>query len=260
MITINLDDSYEADVSFLEEYYPYEYGAWLVNVPLPDRPPLGGGIHYKLLNYLANLYEGATILDAGTYVGMSCMALANSPNKVITYEINGGYGIQKWCRGLPQKNPDGTLTENDGWRPAFMGATETGVGKYANTTFKLLDVNKETDENLKKVDFIFLDIDLHDGIQEAKLFATLRRIGYKGIVVADDIHLNEGMRDWWSSIPERKWDVTKYGHGSGTGLVDFGNIKEVIGETTLTKEERNVFFGAAVDEEGNCLYSFLGGC
>jgi predicted O-methyltransferase YrrM len=42
---------------------------------------------------------------------------------------------------------------------------------------------------------ILLDIDPHDGIQEAKFLDILRRIQYQGIVIMDDIHLNPAMDD-----------------------------------------------------------------
>lgn len=42
---------------------------------------------------------------------------------------------------------------------------------------------------------------------------------YKGLVVWDDIFLNQDMIDIWNSIPnDEKVDITKYGHFSGTGL------------------------------------------
>ena len=222
MITINLSDSNRTDVSFLEEFYPHEYLTFRVNVPIEERDQGWNGEHYKFLNYMANLYEDAVILEGGTAHGMSCLSLANSPNTVTTYETNGGWGIQRWVRGVaPGEEYDAT------YKPGQV--SETGIGKYANTTFKLKDINTETDETILKADLIFLDVDPHDGMQETVFFDRLRSMNYKGVVIADDIHLLEGMQNWWDSVPERKWDVTDAGHYSGTGVVDFGyNIESVV--------------------------------
>jgi len=178
MITVNLNDSNRTDVSFLEEFYPHEYITFKVNVPMEAREQGWLGEHYKFLNYMANLYEDAVILEGGTAHGMSCLALAHSPNTVITYETNGGWSVQRWVRGVAPG-----VNYNSMWKPGET--SETGVGKYANTTFKLQDINTETDENILKADLIFLDVDPHDGIQETVFFERLREMNYKGVVIAD---------------------------------------------------------------------------
>ena len=50
--------------------------------------PLRDGEHYRLLTYLANQYNGINIIDAGTYQGLSALALAQNPNnKIWSYDI-----------------------------------------------------------------------------------------------------------------------------------------------------------------------------
>jgi hypothetical protein len=149
--------------------------------------------HYKLLAYLSMLYNNEIFIDAGTRQGHSCMALAQNPtNKVITYDINNTF-------------------EDPG---------------YSNVEFKLLDINQETDQNLNLAKIIMLDIDPHQGTHETIFFNKLKNIGYCGILICDDIHLNSGMNDFWNHIDIEKIDLTDIAHWSGTGLVNFS--KEII--------------------------------
>lgn len=148
--------------------------------------------HYKLLSYLTMQYNNILMLDVGTRQGHSALSLAQNPNnKIITYDIDNHW-------------------EDHG---------------YPNIEFKLLDINKETAENLLKADIIFLDIDPHEGQQETVFYDTLCRINYKGIVICDDIHLTNGMDNFWNRITTEKYDLTEFGHWSGTGLINFSDEK-----------------------------------
>ena len=49
----------------------------------------------------------------------------------------------------------------------------------------------------------------------------LKKIGYKGLVLLDDIKLNEQMKYFWNDISEEKLDISDYGHWSGTGIFNF---------------------------------------
>ena len=44
----------------------------------------------------------------------------------------------------------------------------------------------------------------------------------------DDIHLNEQMRVFWENVTDKKIDVTKYGHVTGTGIINFSKDMEII--------------------------------
>jgi hypothetical protein len=146
--------------------------------------------HYRLLYYISKSYNNITIIDAGTNFGHSCKALAqNKNNKIITYDIQ-------------PKN--------------FHFFDE-----YENIEFKLLDINKESEDIIKSAEIILLDIDPHDGIQEKQFTDFLIKINYKGYLICDDIFLNKGMKDWWDSISIEKYDITEVGHFSGTGIVNF---------------------------------------
>lgn len=146
--------------------------------------------HYRLLTYLSKVNNNIVIIDAGTSQGHSCLALAQNPkNKIITYDI--------------------------------MDKNFPFFNEYKNIEFKKLDINKEVPKIIKSAKIILLDIDPHDGNQEKIFTDYLIEIGYKGYVLCDDIHLNQGMINWWSSIEIEKYDLTEIGHVSGTGLINF---------------------------------------
>jgi hypothetical protein len=67
---------------------------------------------------------------------------------------------------------------------------------------------------------------------EIEFVQWLQAVGYRGLLLLDDIHLNREMRGWWADLkkdattakaPYCIYDVTPVGHKSGTGLIDFSN-------------------------------------
>lgn len=154
---------------------------------------------YKFYSYLADQYTNSLILDLGTSEGASAIATAahalERNNYVITVDIE-----------------DKRLFNLVGLPISFIkiGANDPII-KWLIPQAKL----------------ILLDID-HRGIEERKFYDTLLEIGWKGILVVDDICLpeaNHPMRGFWESIKEPKYDLTKWCHWSGTGLVDLlGNV------------------------------------
>jgi len=149
-----------------------------------------GENHYRLLAHISTLYRGAKLLDIGTFRGWSALSLSYNPdNKVISYDI---------CQSFV-KSPN-QLKDNIEYR----------IGNFLNYP-----------DEIKESPFIFLDVDPHDGIQERQIFDQLEDIGYKGIVMLDDIHHFSGMNSFFNNIKQRKADMTKYGHCTGTGIVYF---------------------------------------
>lgn len=160
---------------------------------------------FKLLIFFASLYKNEILLDLGTNVGQSALALRaqSNDNIIISYDI--------------VKNP--IPYEN----------------KYGNIIFRLGDVNTEHPSILKNSKFMYLDIDPHDGRQEIMFIQKLKDINYQGMVMCDDIHLNIGMEYFWNNVTEEKIDLSEIGHKHptgqicGTGLIDFGhNLEKLI--------------------------------
>ena len=71
-----------------------------------------------------------------------------------------------------------------------------------------------------------MDIDPHEGVLEYQFYLWLKSNSYKGVIIFDDIHYFEGMRNnLWDKIEDsEKEDITYLGHWSGTGFVKFNNI------------------------------------
>ena len=133
------------------------------------------------------------VIDAGTHMGHSALSLAQNENiQVISYDIT---------------------------------VRDIAYGKdYSNIKFVKGNVLRVPPPHLLKSKVILLDIDPHDGLQELAFMATLHRIGFKGCLLIDDIHLNIGMRGFWRHTQYNNihsFDITKYGHKTGTGLVIF---------------------------------------
>lgn len=147
--------------------------------------------HYRLLKYISLQYNNVIILDLGTACGHSALALSqNKTNKIITYDLNKRSNL---------------------------------LDNIDNIERVLLDCNLMNNDIIESAKVILLDIDPHNGEQEIEFYYKLKNANFKGILLCDDINLNEGMKEFWETINEEKYDISEYGHFSGTGLVNFGD-------------------------------------
>lgn len=145
-----------------------------------------GEEHYKFLSYLSTVTDDILILDIGTYLGHSAIALSfNSKNTVNSFDV-------QMVRNVNNK-------EN--------------INYYIDDVFKYRDL-------VLSSKIILLDTN-HTGEFEQDFFNFLIDINYKGILILDDIHLNKEMLMFWDAIKIDKLDITKIGHVTGTGLVFF---------------------------------------
>jgi hypothetical protein len=145
--------------------------------------------HYRLLSYLSTLFEDTKFVDVGTLKGCSALALStNYSNRVYSFNVSN----QLQLKSIP-KNID-FIIDN-----VISGNYDT----------ILLDSK-----------LILLDT-FHDGVFEKQFLDYLINLGYKGILLLDDIHLNNEMHNFWESITLEKQDITKLGHVTGTGVVFF---------------------------------------
>jgi hypothetical protein len=146
-----------------------------------------GKEHFRLLTFISMLYHKKILFDMNTHQCVSAAALSSSmKNRIKTYDIKQNLLI----------NP-------------ILPAVQYCFG----------DVTK--DEELIKSPFIFLDAE-GDGIFENKLYNHLKEIKWKGLLLIDDIlHCNDEMTKFWNDIAEEKYDITKIGHWSGSGICLF---------------------------------------
>lgn len=147
---------------------------------------------YKLLGNLSTQVESCNVIDIGTYQGLSALALSlpSSCKNVISYDIFDSI-------------PDNVIS----------------IKNKDNISIKYMDCTDDMDTLLES-DLIYIDIDNY-GSQEKLIIDLLEKYKYKGLVVLDDIHLNESMQKLWNSIKLNKHDISAYGHWSGTGLINF---------------------------------------
>lgn len=188
---IHLNDLLNTDLSELKEFIVDSDDGRLFDRPCGDQ-------HYRLLAYISTILpNGSKILEIGTRWGVSSVALSKNQNVHVTT-----CDIEDQASFVKRENVK--FIQADG--------------------FDLL-------EEYKDVDLIFMDVDPHDGIQEKKMLKKLSDIDFKGILILDDIHLNKEMENFWNSIPFDKFDITQFGHYSGTGIVFFGNQSFTILQT-----------------------------
>lgn len=144
-----------------------------------------GDEHYRLLAYISTLMSKQTIIDVGSYKGDSAVALSfNKSNKVISFDLE----VQPEVQNINRKNID------------FR------IGNVLNCP-----------DLVKSASLIMLDT-YHNGDFEQDFVNWLDEIGYKGIVMFDDIHLNKPMQKFWNGITKPKYDISYIGHHSGTGI------------------------------------------
>lgn len=173
-----------------------------------------GKQHYRLLSYLSTCIDNAVIIDIGTHRGQSALALSyNTTNIVHTFDIE-------------------KRVTNDSIK------TVNNIKFHMDNLFNVEGREKWKDTILMS-SFIFMDVDPHNGAMEIDMYNYLDSIGYQGFVVCDDIWLFKSMRDeFWYKIPiYNRYDLTEFGHYSGTGIFLF-NTKITFDLINDTDEEQ----------------------
>jgi len=180
-----------AELKQIEFIDLYPYIVWHENSKYFDLA--AGKEHYRLLAWLSlALEKNEIIYDIGTYLGFSAMALSyNRTLRVKTYDLTNS---------IPSHH--------------------IGPQDRSNITVHLENILDSDFSKINESPLIFLDT-FHDGVFETQFVDALTKIGYKGLLVCDDIHLNPEMKAFWDSISLPKLDVTLVGHWSGTGVVMF---------------------------------------
>lgn len=153
------------------------------------------GEDYQLLAYISTLFLNKTFVVFGTSPEKTTRALSHNPvNKVITY----------------------SSTPFASKEPPIIIEKLVQVFHEANN-------NPEKKQELLKSSIIYVDIHPHEGKDEYTIYHYLREWGYKGWLILDDIWHFKSMRDvcWYRILDEFKYDLTDWGHWSGSGLVSF---------------------------------------
>lgn len=190
MPTINITPEKIASLNYDDYYKKYQLCNDFYDTP--------GKQHYRLISYLSTLYNNTHILDIGTHVGESAMALSyNETNTIYSFDIFDKVSLEKKQKSNIRFEIQDILTNaeiREKWKPIILSSA-----------------------------FIFLDVDPHNGVMEYDFYLFLKENNYDGFVVCDDIWYFKDMRDnFWYKLPDEiKYDVSHFGHWSGTGIFTF---------------------------------------
>jgi hypothetical protein len=154
------------------------------------------GLHeYRLYSYLSTFFNNSIILDIGTAHGRSAIAFShNDSNKVISYDI---------YNQIPANHK---------------------IYTKKNVEFRVKDVLDDLNADfLSNCRIVMIDIDHYETI-EREIINKLNECNFSGIILLDDIYhpekdMYDAMQRLWKSITLPKFDITKYAHSSGTGLM-----------------------------------------
>lgn len=170
----------------------------------PRWPEIWPGEHYRLLAALVRALAPQTVVEIGTFQGLSALALAkNLPpgGRVHTFDVVSHKRI-----------PGAVLTDADladGRITAHL-ADLTGSEGFASHRGLL-----------EAAELIFVDA-AKDGVMERRLLARMESLRARPglLVVFDDIRL-WNMLAIWREVKRPKLDLTSFGHWSGTGWIDW---------------------------------------
>jgi len=170
----------------------------------PYYPNIWPGEHYKLLAGLMLSLKPRLVVEIGTSMGLSALAMKkNLPpeSKIFTFDI------RDW-----KSDPDYFLREED--------FADGRLVQFLDDLSQLAVFSKHGD-TLKNADFIFLDAS-KDGVTEKKFLENFQLVPFRDgmLILLDDIRL-WNMLKIWRDISMPKLDLTSFGHWSGTGIVEW---------------------------------------
>ena len=166
------------------------------------------GEHYRLLQSLAKTLAPKSIIEIGTFTGMSSASmLCGMPENcsITTFDIN------------PWREHRSHLTESDFSARRITQVLDDLSDRKVFSNYIDIFSNSQ---------LIFCDAP-KDGVFEHKFLSNLATVKplSTAILVLDDTRLLN-MIDVWRSIQSPKLDLTSFGHWAGTGLVDMsGGLK-----------------------------------
>ncbi len=139
--------------------------------------------HAELLFRLVNHFQPETILELGTSLGLTTMYLASASKKTKVITLEGSKSIVEFAQKQFQNN-------------SFTNI-ELIQGNFNIQLPVVLD-------KLDKIDFIFIDGN-HEKTATINYFnLLLNKTHEKTIMVFDDIHWSQGMKEAWNEIKKNE--------------------------------------------------------
>jgi predicted O-methyltransferase YrrM len=162
------------------------------------------GEHYRLLVALIEELRPKTVVEIGTFTGLSALAMIPAlpdGSRLVTFDI------------FPWDTIPDTVLKREDFVPGRLEQIVADLGD--------LEVARRHAELLHNADLIFMDAS-KDGSLERRLLANFEEVGLKPntLLVLDDIRV-WNMLAIWRSVARPKLDLTSFGHFSGTGLIDW---------------------------------------
>lgn len=177
-----------------------------------------GTEHYRLLHYLASLYPKSQMSELGTRYCTSAFALASEPSVTVnSFDLPGDTQFLRNIEELKLTlKPDEYLKHFPNikfWKTDVMNDI-AALKVVVSSKVVLLDTNHFPET--QPFEYAFLKQMVHEG--------------FSGLMLLDDINLNDEMKRLWKSCVSgdlftlgrwNAYDLTDVGHNSGTGLLDF---------------------------------------
>ncbi|MCE9608907.1 MAG: hypothetical protein K8R23_01640 [Chthoniobacter sp.] len=168
----------------------------------PHYPDVWPGEHYKLLGGILDELQPMTVVEIGTFTGLSALAMCEhlpAGAQLSTFDI------------FPWQSISGTCLKSEDFA---SGALKQIIGDVGDP-----NVMDQHAELFRQADVFFVD-GPKDGVFEHKFLENLSRVAFTKapLMIFDDIRV-WNMLAIWRGIQKPKLDLTSFGHWSGTGLV-----------------------------------------
>lgn len=166
------------------------------------------GEHYRLLAALVKLLQPKRVLEVGTFRGLSALALKKflpAAGRIATFDVVPWHSLSDTCL-LPEDFGDIRLQQQ--------------IGDLSDEA--VFELHRSL---IQETELLFVD-GPKDGVFEHKLLQQLETVDFQRplLVVVDDIRF-WNMLAIWQDIARPKLDLTSFGHWSGTGLVEWQQVK-----------------------------------
>jgi predicted O-methyltransferase YrrM len=151
---------------------------------------------YKLIAFLSKMIGGVAV-DMGTLYGSSALALSyNEQTQIMTLDTK---------QHIPNAQDLVTPLKRPNVR-MIVASCQTVIPHAA------------------KANLVLLDIDAHLTTEIKKVIHELAYHNFKGILVLDNINLNDDMKSLWGNVCKevtncKTIDATLVGHHTGTGII-----------------------------------------
>jgi len=185
---INFDD-YFSSLSLNKEDYE-----------LKDFFQKEGQQHFRLLSFFSSLFKNSIIIEVGTQNGLNALALSyNQSNTIYSFDF-----VNNVKNDIIKNQSNIKFLYDDLWKEQMQ---ELWLNTILNSKFILLNTNTL------------------DGIKEYEFYNFLKEINYTGFLICDNIWSFKNMRDnfWYKLNQDFCYDLTEYGHSTGTGIFSFDN-------------------------------------